>query len=253
MNFDNRVALITGAGSQRGIGREIAKQLASRGATVVLGDINLAGVQEVAQEINGKKQGIAYPIELDVTNRSQISAGVKHLVERFGSIDILVNNAGITRSTRVMDIPEDEWDLIFKVNVKSIYYLTQEVLAYMKEQQYGRIVNLSSVSGKRGGGVFGGSHYSAAKAAVTGFTKAVAREMAPFGITCNSVAPGLIGTDITGGLLTDEIRIELVKGIPIGRIGVVTDVAYTITFLASEQASYITGEEIDINGGMHID
>lgn len=141
----------------------------------------------------------------------------------------------------------------FNAGVNSIYHMTQVVLPFMKNQKYGRIVNLGSVSGKRGGGVFGGSHYSAAKAAVAGFTKAVAREMAPFGITCNSVAPGLIGTDITGGLLTEEVKAEQVKGIPVGRVGNVTDVAYTIAFLASEQAGYITGEEVDINGGMHID
>lgn len=252
MNFDNRVALITGAGSKRGIGREIAMQLASRGATVVLADINLEGAEETAQQIR-EQQGEAYPIQLDVTNRAQIASAVQEIMNRFGKIDILVNNAGITRPTRVLEIPEEEWDLIFNVNVKSIYYMTQEVLNHMKEQKYGRIVNLGSVSGKRGGGVFGGSHYSAAKAAVAGFTKAVAREMAPYGITCNSVAPGLIGTDITGGLLTEEVKVEQVKGIPVGRVGNVTDVAYTIAFLASEQAGYITGEEVDINGGMHID
>lgn len=252
VNFQNRVALITGAGSKRGIGRETAKQLAYRGATVVLADIDFEGVKEAAEEINAQN-GKAYPVQLDVTNRAQVSSTVQEIISKFDKIDILVNNAGITRPTRVLEIPEEEWDLIFQVNVKSIYYLTQEVLPHMKRQNYGRIVNLGSVSGKRGGGVFGGSHYSAAKAAVAGFTKAVAREMAPFGITCNAVAPGLIGTDITGGMLTEEVKNEIIKGVPVGRIGTVTDVAYTIAFLASEQAGYITGEEIDINGGMHID
>lgn len=252
MKFDQRIALITGAGSKRGIGREIARQLASRGSAVVLADIDVSGVQEAAKEIEDSG-GTAVSIPLDVTDRKQISRAVSDIVHRFGQLDILVNNAGITRPTRVLDISEEEWDLIFKINMKGVFHLTQEVLPYMKQKGYGRIVNLGSVSGKRGGGVFGGSHYSAAKAAVSGFSKAVAREMAAFGITCNSVAPGLIGTEITGGLLTPELKEELVKGIPVGRIGSIADVAYTIVFLASEEAGYITGEEIDINGGMHID
>lgn len=252
MKFDQRIALITGAGSKRGIGREIARQLSSRGAAVVLADIDMNGVQEAAKEIE-ESGGTAAAIQLDVTDRRRISQAVKGIVTQFGQIDILVNNAGITRPTRVLDIPEEEWDLIFNINMKGVFHLTQEVLPYMKQNNYGRIVNLSSVSGKKGGGVFGGSHYSAAKAAASGFSKAVAREMAPFGITCNSVAPGLIGTEITGGLLTPEIKEELVRGIPVGRIGTIADVAYTIAFLASEEAGYITGEEIDINGGMHID
>ncbi|MBP1155776.1 MULTISPECIES: SDR family NAD(P)-dependent oxidoreductase [unclassified Paenibacillus] len=252
MNFDQRIALITGAGSKRGIGREIARQLASRGAAVVLADIDVSGVQEAAKEIEDSG-GIAVSIPLDVTDRKQISQAVSDIVNRFGKLDILVNNAGITRPTRVLDISEEEWDLIFKINMKGVFHLTQEVLPYMKQNSYGRIINLGSVSGKRGGGLFGGSHYSAAKAAVSGFSKAVAREMAAFGITCNSVAPGLIGTEITGGLLTPQLKEELVRGIPVGRIGTIGDVAYTIVFLASEEAGYITGEEIDINGGMHID
>lgn len=253
MNFENRVALITGAGSQRGIGRETAKQLASRGATVVVADINFEGVQDTAKEIEKMGRGRAYAVHLDVTDKNQVAGVVKEIVDRFGRLDILVNNAGITRPTRVMDIPEDEWDLIFKVNVKSIYYLTLEALKVMKRQNYGRIVNLGSVSGKRGGGVFGGAHYSASKAAVAGFTKAVAREMAPYGITCNVVAPGMIETDITGGMLTEEAKQAQIRAVPVGRLGRVQDVAYAIAFLASEEAGYITGEEFDINGGMHID
>lgn len=253
MNFNNRVALITGAGSKRGIGRETAKQLASRGATVVVADIDLAGAQDTVSEIAALGKGAAHAIQLDVTNRDQVVSAVQEIVEKFGRLDILVNNAGITRPTRVMDIPEEEWDLIFKVNVKSIYYLTQEALKVMKKQGYGRIVNMGSVSGKRGGGVFGGSHYSASKAAVAGFSKAVAREMAPYGITCNVVAPGMIGTDITGGLLTEEAKAENIRAIPVGRLGTVQDIAFTIAFLASEEASYITGEEVDVNGGSHID
>lgn len=252
MNFDNRVALITGAGSEKGIGGEIVRQLSSRGATVVLADIDKEGLQKRVNEVT-EKGGNAYAVELNVTNKQQVKEKIRHIIAKFNKIDILVNNAGVTRPTRILDISEEEWDFIFAVNMKGTFFLTQEVLPHMKEQGYGRIVNLGSVSGKRGGGIFGGSHYSAAKAAVTGFTKAIAREMAPFGITVNSVEPGLIGTEITGGLLTDEKKKLLISDIPVGRIGTVEDVAYTITFLASEGASYITGEEIDINGGSHID
>lgn len=252
MDFNNQIAFITGAASEKGIGREIAKQLSKRGATVVLADIDQDGLKKRAEEIQ-TMGGMAYTVTLDVTNRADIEEKVKEIIGEFGQIDILINNAGITRPTRVMDIPEEEWDLIFNINMKGVFHLTQAVLPYMKEKNYGRIVNLGSVSGKRGGGIFGGSHYSAAKAGVTGFSKAVAREMAPFGITCNTVEPGLIGTEITGGLLTEEKKEELKKDIPVGRVGTVEDVAYTIAFLASKGSSYITGEEIDINGGAHID
>ncbi|WP_425451986.1 SDR family NAD(P)-dependent oxidoreductase [Bacillus taeanensis] len=252
MNFDNRVALITGAASEKGIGREIARQLAKRGALVVLSDINEEGLAVAVQEIQDLG-GKAASVILNVTDRNQVNQQVAEIVKEYGKIDILINNAGVTRPTRVLDIEEKEWDFIFDINMKGTFFLTQEVLRYMKEKNYGRIVNLGSVSGKRGGGIFGGSHYSAAKAAVTGFSKAVAREMAPFGITCNTVEPGLIGTEITGGLLTEEKKEVLKNDIPVGRIGTVADVAYTIAFLASENASYITGEEIDINGGSHID
>lgn len=252
MNFKNRVALITGAGSKRGIGRAVGIQLAARGATVVLSDINLEGVKEACNEINAQG-GKSFPIQLDVSRRSEVKNAVKEIAERFGTIDILINNAGISLPTRLLDISENEWDKIFNVNLKSIFFLTQEVLPLMKKQNYGRIVNLSSVAAKRGGGLFGGAHYSASKAAVLGFTKAVAREVASFGITCNCVAPGVIDTDLTGNLLTEEMEIERMRTIPMGRKGSPSEVAYTIAFLATEEAGYITGEEIDINGGMHID
>lgn len=253
MNFADRIAFITGAGSETGIGMEIAKQLSSRGAKVVLADINESGLQAGASEIE-RNGGTAYPLKLDVTNKANVQQGVKEVIDHFGKIDILVNNAGVSRPTIVTEIPEEEWDLVFAVNMKGVFFLTQAVLPYMKKNEYGRIVNLSSVSGKRGGGIFGGSHYSAAKAGVTGFSKAVAREVAKFGITCNTVAPGMIGgTSITSDSLTEERKAAIQNDIPTGRVGKVEDVAYSIAFLASEGAAYITGEELDINGGSHID
>lgn len=252
MSFNDNVALVTGAASEKGIGFEIARQLSSQGATVILADIDKENLYRRVENIieNGGK---AYGIEMDVSIRPIVKEKITHIIDKFNKIDILVNNAGVTRPTPVLDIDEDEWDFIFSINVKGTFLVTQEVLPHMIKQRYGRIINLGSVSGKRGGGIFGGSHYSAAKAAVTGFTKAVAREMAPYGITVNSVEPGLIDTDITGGLLTKEKKEALKRDIPVRRIGTVQDVAHTILFLASEKSSYITGESIDVNGGFHID
>lgn len=184
----------------------------------------------------------------------QVESKIKEVALQYGKIDILINNAGISRPTKVTEIEEEEWDLVFNVNVKGVFFLTQAVIPYMKRNNYGRIISLSSVSGKRGGGIFGGSHYSAAKAGVTGFSKAVARETGKYGITCNTVAPGLVGgTQITNGLLSDEKKNDIQNNIPVGRLGKVEDIAYSLTFLASDGASYITGEELDINGGSHID
>jgi|HigsolmetaAR203D_1030402.scaffolds.fasta_scaffold00226_4 NAD(P)-dependent dehydrogenase (short-subunit alcohol dehydrogenase family) len=252
MDFTGRVALVTGAGSRRGIGRETARQLAARGATVIVSDIHYEGAMDTAREIQ-EQNGKAEALHLDVSNRAEVKKAVQHVLERYGKLDILVNNAGISLPTRVLDIREEEWDRMFNINVKSVFYLTQEVLPHMKERGYGRIVNVSSVAGKRGGGLFGGSHYAASKAAISGFSKAVAREMAPFGITCNTVLPGVIDTDLTGDLLTEEIERRRTEGIAMGRVGKAEDVAFTIAFLASEKANYITGEEVDVNGGLHID
>ncbi|WP_342387883.1 SDR family NAD(P)-dependent oxidoreductase [Salinicoccus bachuensis] len=253
MDFSGKVALITGAGSEKGIGRATAVKLSERGATVIVADVNEAGVKQVAEGIRNEG-GNAEGITMDITDQSRVADAVNTLVEKYGKIDILVNNAGISRPTRVLDIPEDEWDLVFNINMKGLFFVTQSVLKSMKENEYGRVINLSSVSGKRGGGIFGGSHYSAAKAGVTGFTKAIAREMAEFNITCNTVAPGLVGgTNITGGLLTEEAEKQIIEGIPLKRVGEVDDIAHSIAFLASEGAGYITGEELDINGGSHID
>lgn len=252
MDFKNRVALVTGAGSAKGIGRATGLLLARKGAAVALTDINYDGVKEAVEEIKSEK-GTAVGFKLDVSNRLEVEKVVKEILDRFGRIDILVNCAGISLPTRILDISDEEWDRIFNVNLKSVYYLTQAVLPHMKANGYGRIVNISSVAGKRGGGLFGGAHYSASKAAVAGFTKAVAREMAPYGITCNCVAPGVIETNLTGDLLTEEMERERMKTIPMGRKGTPEEVAHTVAFLASEKAGYITGEEVDVNGGMHID
>ena len=167
-------------------------------------------------------------------------------------IGALVNNAGITSPTPFLEVTGEEWDRIFAVNVRGAYNITRRVAPGMAERGFGRIVFLSSVSAERGGGVFGGVAYSAAKAAQLGFARALARELGPKGITANSVAPGLIGTDITGGALEGERKAQLVAGTPVGRIGTVADVADLITYLCREESGYITGATYDVNGGSHI-
>ncbi len=251
--MDVRVAVVTGCASPRGIGYATALRLGSPDTRLALLDIADGALEEAATAIAAETGAETLPIRCDVSVPAQVESAVSEVLAHFGRVDALVNNAGITAPTSLAEITEAEWDRIFSVNVKGLFLVTQGVLGHMRAQRYGRIVNLSSVSAKRGGGVFGGAHYSAAKAAVLGFTKAVAREAAADGVTCNAVAPGLIDTDITEGKLVGERRRQVLAEIPVGRIGEPGDVAAAIDFLCSSQASYITGEEIDVNGGMHFD
>jgi|WetSurMetagenome_2_1015567.scaffolds.fasta_scaffold20245_3 3-oxoacyl-[acyl-carrier protein] reductase len=247
-----RVAIVTGAGSPRGIGRASAVRLAQDGADVVVGDLDLAGAETVAGEVRALgRRSLA--VRTDVTSEADVAALVQRALQEFGRIDILVNNAGITQPKRVSDITVADWEKVLAVNLKGTFLCSKAVLPTMLHQGYGRIVNLSSVSAKRGGGVFGGAHYSAAKAGILGFAKALAREVAAQGITVNSVAPGLVATDIRGGLEDPATQREMAKDIPARRLAKPEEVAAAIAFLASEDAAYITGEEIDINGGSHMD
>jgi 3-oxoacyl-[acyl-carrier protein] reductase len=247
-----RVAIITGAGSPRGIGRASAVRLAQDGADVVVGDLDLAGAETVAGEVRALgRRSLA--VRTDVTSEADVATLVQRALQKFGRIDILVNNAGITQPKRVADITVADWEKVLAVNLKGTFLCSKAVLPTMLQQGYGRIVNLSSVSAKRGGGVFGGAHYSAAKAGILGFAKALAREVAAQGITVNSVTPGLVATDIRGGLEDLATQLELSKDIPAKRMAKPEEVAAAIAFLASEDAAYITGEEIDINGGSHMD
>ncbi len=252
MRFKDRIAIVTGAGSKRGIGRTTALTLAREGADVVVGDLDLQGAEAVVAEIKALgRRSLA--VKVDVSKQEDISRLVQRVLDQFGRIDVLVNNAGITQPIKVLDMTEADWDRIITTNLKGTFLCSKAVLPAMIKQGYGRIVNLSSVSAKRGGGVFGGAHYSAAKAGILGFAKALAREVAGYGITVNSVAPGLIATDIRGGLESSERQKEMSSDIPCRRLGTPEDVAAAIAFLASEDAGYITGEEIDINGGSHMD
>ncbi|MEU6128479.1 SDR family NAD(P)-dependent oxidoreductase [Saccharopolyspora sp. NPDC047091] len=253
MSDTARTALITGAGSERGIGRETARRLAAAGFDIAVLDLDGAAAESTASLVAAEHGVRALGVRADVTEQDSVDAAVTAVENsELPPIAALVNNAGITRPTRFLDIPPAEWDLVFKVNVTGTYLVTQRVLPGLVERGYGRIVNVSSVSAQRGGGVFGGSHYSAAKAAVLGLTRALAREVGPNGVVVNAVTPGLIDTDITGGLLTGERKEKLIADVPVGRNGRTGDVAATITFLAGEDVGYITGATFDINGGSHI-
>lgn len=251
LDFKNQVVIVTGSGSPKGIGRVIARTFAKQGASLIIADMNQAGLDETVEIIKaegGKAEGIL----LDVTNKESVDAMVAHVMKAYGHIDVLVNNAGISQKVTVEDMTLSDMERIFRVNMFGLFLCTQACMKPMKEAGYGRIVNLSSVSGKRGGGIFGGAHYSASKAAVLAFSKNLSREISQYGVTINSVCPGLINTEIWKSL-PKEMADKIISDIPMGRPGETQEVANTIVFLASPEASYITGEEIDINGGSHMD
>jgi len=251
LDFNGQVVIVTGAGSPKGIGRTIAQTFARQGAAVVLTDINQEGVAANAKEIEALG-GKAYGVAGNICDKASVDALITDVMEKFGRIDVLVNNAGISQKVTVADMTMADIQRIFNVNMFGLFQITQAVCEVMKKQRYGRIVHLSSVSGKRGGGVFGGAHYSASKAAVLGFSKNLAREVSQYGITTNCVCPGLINTEIWKSMPAEQAK-AVIDSIPMGRPGETQEVADTIVFLASREASYITGEEIDINGGSHMD
>ena len=251
LDFNGQVVIVTGAGSPKGIGLTIAQTFARQGAAVVLTDINQEGVAANAKEIEALG-GKAYGVAGNICDKASVDALIADVMEKFGRIDVLVNNAGISQKVTVADMTMADIQRIFNVNMFGLFQITQAVCEVMKKQRYGRIVHLSSVSGKRGGGVFGGAHYSASKAAVLGFSKNLAREVSQYGITTNCVCPGLINTEIWKSMPAEQAK-AVIDSIPMGRPGETQEVADTIVFLASREASYITGEEIDINGGSHMD
>lgn len=248
----DRTVIVTGAGSPRGIGRETCLRFAAAGWSVAALDLEEGAAQETAELAARANGGRAVGVGCDVTKSAQVDAAVSAVESDLPPVVALVNNAGITAPTRFLDIDEEEWDRIFDVNVRGTYLVTRRVVPGLIDRGYGRIVNLSSVSAVRGGGVFGGSHYSAAKAAVLGLTRALAREVGPSGVTCNALAPGLIATDITAGKLSPERRAQILADVPLQREGTASEVASMIVYLCSEEAGYVTGATLDINGGSHI-
>lgn len=247
------VAIVTGGASPIGIGHATARRLAGQGWALVLADVDGPALEARAGEIRAEPGAEVLVVPCDVTSRAQVREVVRRAESAFGRVDALVNAAGISLPTPVLEISEEEWDRVFAINLRGVFFFTQAVLPLMRRQGGGRIVSISSVAGKRGGGILGSSHYAATKAGLLGFTKAVAREAAASGITVNAVAPGLIDTGMTRGRVTGERLEGVLASIPLGRPGTAADVAAAVAFLCSPEAAYITGEEIDINGGLHMD
>lgn len=248
MLLENKVIVVTGAASPRGIGKATAKALAAQGARVVILDLRREDAQAAAADLGPEHLGLA----CDVTDKDACIAAARVTLERYGRIDGLINNAGITQPVRTLEISGKDFDAIVDVNLRGTLYMSQAVIPAMKEQNGGSIVCMSSVSAQRGGGIFGGPHYSAAKAGVLGLAKAMAREFGANHIRINSITPGLIQTDITGDKLTPDMRADIIKGIPLGRLGDATDVANACLFLVSDLSTYLTGITLDVNGGMLI-
>jgi NAD(P)-dependent dehydrogenase (short-subunit alcohol dehydrogenase family) len=243
--LQDKYVIVTGAASARGLGKATAHLMAEHGATVAILDLDAGAAQKAAADLGAGHIGLA----CNVTDKNACEAAVATLLQRWGRVDILVNNAGITQPLKIMDIAPENYDAVLDVNLRGTLYMSQAVIPGMRKQKSGSIVNLSSVSAQRGGGIFGGPHYSAAKAGVLGLTKAMARELAPDNVRVNAICPGFIATDITAGKLTAEMSQQILAGIPMGRAGAASDVAGCALFLASDLSAYCTGTEVDVNGG----
>jgi 3-oxoacyl-[acyl-carrier protein] reductase len=244
MTLNGRVAAVTGA--SQGIGRACAVELAKRGASVALVARNQEKLAEVAAEIAGAG-GRAYSAAADIGKEDQVKIAFKAIVAEFGKIDILVNNAGITRDQLIMRMKRADWDAVMTTNLTSAYLCTQQAISPMLKQRWGRIINVTSVFGQMGQA--GQANYASSKAGLIGLTMAVARELGSRSITCNAVAPGFIETAMTS-VLSDELKQSALKMIPLGRVGTPEEVAHCVAFLASEEAGYITGHVLNVNGGM---
>lgn len=245
MKLEGKVALVTGA--SRGIGKEIALHLARNGANIV---VNYAGNKQLAEQVVKQIKDLgrrAFAVQCNVANSECVTQMVKKTIERLGSLDILVNNAGITKDNLLMRLKEEDWDDVININLKGVFLCTKAVSRQMMRQRSGKIINISSVVGISGNP--GQANYVAAKAGVIGLTKTAAKELAPRGITVNAVAPGFITTDMTDEL-TEDVKNEMLKMIPLARFGEPEDIANTVVFLASDESNYITGQTIQIDGGM---
>ena len=244
MSLNGKIALITG-GAQ-GIGRFISEELAGQGAHVVLGDINHEGAEKTAAEIR-VSGGKASAVRIDVSSATDVQGVFDSILKEYKPVDIVVNNAGITRDGLLVRMKEVDWDLVLNINLKGSFLCSQQAAKQMMKQKSGSIVNIASIVGVMGN--FGQSNYSASKSGLIGFTKTLAREVAPRGIRANAVAPGFIDTEMTR-VLEESVRSKLIEQIPLARLGQPEDVARCVSFLVSENDSYITGQVINVNGGM---
>ena len=244
MELQNKVALVTG-GAQ-GIGKTICEELTKAGAHVVLGDVNLEGAQVTAEAINNNG-GSASAIKIDVSNATEVQQVFDFIMKDKKPVDIVVNNAGITRDGLMLRMKEIDWDLVLDINLKGSFLCSQQAAKQMMKQKSGVIVNISSIVGVMGN--FGQANYSASKSGVIGLTKTLAREVASRGIRVNAVAPGFIDTEMTR-VLDESVRQKLIEQIPLSRLGLPEDVARCVSFLVSDKSSYITGQVINLNGGM---
>lgn len=248
MLLKDKVAVITGGAGINGLGFATARQMAAQGARVVIMDLARAEPAAAAARLGAGHLGFV----ADVTDKAACEAATAKVLEVFGRIDILVNNAGITQPVKTLEITGADYDRILDVSLRGTLYMSQAVLPAMRQQQAGSIVCISSVSAQRGGGIFGGPHYSAAKAGVLGLARAMAREFGPEGIRINCITPGLIETDITQGRLSPEQKKDIAQTIPLNRLGRADDVAGVCVFLGSDLSAYCTGVTLDVNGGMLI-
>jgi 3-oxoacyl-[acyl-carrier protein] reductase len=246
VELSGKVALVTGAA--QGIGKAIAMLLARNGADVVVSDINLEKAQETANEIEGMGRR-SFAIKVNVADLKDVERMGEAIVEQFGRIDILVNNAGITRDRLILRMTEEDWDAVLDVNLKGTFNCTKAAIRYMSKQKSGKIVSIASVSGEMGNP--GQANYAASKAGVIGFTKTIAREFAGRGINVNAIAPGYIQTPMTDAV-PEKAKEELKRMIPMERLGKPEDVAQAVLFLVSENSSYITGQVLNVNGGIYM-
>lgn len=245
-------AVVTGAGSRNGLGRAIVLALAKQGYVTAIVDIDEDSAVEAADWAERMTGSPSLGLGADVSKPGPLTEAFDRIDSELPPVSVLVNNAGISAPTRFDDITLEEWNRIFDVNVVGTVLPTQRVLPGMKERGFGRIINISSISAQRGGGVFGGTHYSASKAAILGLTKALARECGSSGVTVNSVAPGMVDTNITDGKMSEERKRQLAADALLGRLALPNDVANAVVFLVTPDSSYITGATIDVNGGAHL-
>lgn len=238
-----KIALVTGA--SRGIGRAIAEELVNKGFTVIGTATSEKGADAISDYLGENGKGLV----LNVTSLESINALLEQIKQQFGDIDVLVNNAGITRDNLMMRMKEEDWDIILQTNLSSVFHLSKAVLRSMMKKRFGRIISIGSVVGSMGNP--GQANYCAAKAGIIGFSKALAKEVASRGITVNVVAPGFIATDMTEAL-TEEQKAATLAQVPAGRLGEPKDIAKAVAFLASDDAAYITGETLHVNGGMYM-